>query len=127
MHFISDIRYNPRIQCEDHYYRIKESYRDETGKVKTCQMLNLGFMEEKLCSEGICDIGKCLTYFMKNGTGDGLFGDTISEFNSTVQGKACKAREYWEMMAQAGTIQRCIGNLQQYQLQTKTIFKSETL
>jgi len=105
MHFISDIRYNPHTQCEDHYYRIKESYRDEAGRVKTCLMLNLGFMDEKLQSEDIRDIGKCLTYFMKNGTGDGLFGNTISDFNETVQRKA---REYWEMMIQAGSIDRIL-------------------
>jgi len=105
MHFISDIRYNPRIQGDDQYYRIKESYRDETGNVKTCLMLNLGFMDEKLCPEDIRDIGKCLTYFMKNGTGDGLFGNTISEFNDTVQRKA---REYWRMMVQSGSIDRIL-------------------
>jgi len=87
--------HSQKIQETAIYYRIKESCRDETGKVKTCLMLNLGFMEEKLFLEDIRDIGKCLTHFMKNGTGDGLFGDTISEFNSTVQRKA---REYWEMM-----------------------------
>ena len=33
MHFMSQPRYNPRTQHDDRYYRIKESFRDLTGRV----------------------------------------------------------------------------------------------
>ena len=33
MHFMSQPRYNPKTQCDDWYYRIKESFRDLTGRV----------------------------------------------------------------------------------------------
>lgn len=103
MHFISEIRYNPEAQCDDRYYRIKESYRDTTGRVKNFIMLNVGFMNPKLRPEDVRDIGRCLIFFSKNGTKDGLFGNTISDFNETVQ---TKAREYWSQMLEAGSIDR---------------------
>ena len=35
MHFMSQRRYNPKTQCDKWYYRIKESYRDLTGRVRS--------------------------------------------------------------------------------------------
>lgn len=102
MHFISNIRYNPEKQCDDHYYRIKESYRDATGKVKNCIMLNVGFMNPRPCPEDIRDIGKCLSIYMERGRTD-LFGNSIQDFNQLVQDKA---NEYWNMMIEKGTIDR---------------------
>ena len=40
MHFMSQPRYNPRTQRDDWYYRIKESFRDLTGRVRSRVMLN---------------------------------------------------------------------------------------
>ena len=33
MHFMSQPRYDPKTQRDDWYYRIKESFRDLTGRV----------------------------------------------------------------------------------------------
>ena len=41
MHFMSQPRYNPRTQHDDRYYRIKESFRDLTGRVRSRIMLNV--------------------------------------------------------------------------------------
>ena len=46
MHFMSQLRYNPRTQRDEWYYRIKESYRDLTGRVRSRVMLNVGFIDE---------------------------------------------------------------------------------
>ena len=46
MHFMSQPRYNPRTQRDDWYYRIKESFRDLTGRIRSRIMLNVGFIDE---------------------------------------------------------------------------------
>ena len=66
MHFISETRYNPNLQCDDKYYRIKESFRDLTGRVRCRIMLNVGFMTPRLRPEDVRDIAKCLTYMSEH-------------------------------------------------------------
>ena len=66
MHFMSQLRYNPMLQRDDWYYRIKESYRDLTGRVRSRVMLNVGFIKEEHRAEDIRDIGKCLTYLYEH-------------------------------------------------------------
>ena len=61
MHFMSQPRCNPRTQRDDWYYRIKESFRDLTGRVRCRVVLNVGFINEPHRPEDIRDIGKCLT------------------------------------------------------------------
>lgn len=46
MHFMSQPRYNPRTQHDDRYYRIKDSFRDLTGRIRSRIMLNVGFIDE---------------------------------------------------------------------------------
>ena len=46
MHFMSQLRYNPKTRRDEWYYRIKESYRDLTGRVRSRVMLNVGFIDE---------------------------------------------------------------------------------
>lgn len=78
MHFMSQIRYNPASGCDEFYYRIKESFRDLTGRVRSRIMLNVGFIDENHRPEDIRDIGKCLTYLHEHqGDGD-LFGSPLS-------------------------------------------------
>ena len=57
MHFMSQPRYNPRTQRDDWYYRIKESFRDLTGRMRSRVMLNVGFIDEPHRPEDIRDIG----------------------------------------------------------------------
>lgn len=62
MHFISEKRFNPNLQCDDKYYRIKESFRDLTGCVRCRIMLNAGFMPPRIRPEDVRDIAKCHLY-----------------------------------------------------------------
>lgn len=101
MHFISPKRYNPKIQCDDRYYRIKESYRDFTCRVCSRVMLNVGFINDDLCSEDIRDIGKCLTYIYEHHQEKDLFGDTLSRYKDVVRKKAAG---YWSQMVEPGSV-----------------------
>lgn len=87
MHFMSQPRYNPRTQRDDWYYRIKESFRDLTGRVRSRIMLNVGFIEEAHRPEDIRDIGKCLTYMHEHQGQADLLGNPLSVTTSL-----CSAR-----------------------------------
>ena len=95
MHFMSQPRYNPRTQRDDWYYRIKESFRDLTGRVRSRVMLNVGFIEEPHRPEDIRDIGKCLTYLHEHQGQEELFGNPLSRYNGFVQRKTW---EFWHAM-----------------------------
>ena len=57
MHFISETRYDTAKGCDDSYYRIKESYRDVSGRSRTRIMLNIGFMSDEPSLEDLRDTG----------------------------------------------------------------------
>lgn len=98
---MSQSRYNPRTQHDDRYYRIKESFRDLTGRVRSRIMLNVGFIDEPHRSEDIRDIGKCLTYIHEHQGEKDLFGNPLSRYNDFVQRKA---KEFWHKMVENGSI-----------------------
>ncbi len=101
MHFMSQLRYNPTSGRDEFYYRIKESFRDLTGRVRSRVMLNVGFIDEDHRPEDIRDIGKCLTYLHGHqGEGD-LFGSPLSHYNEFVQRKA---NEFWSEMVNNGSL-----------------------
>ena len=101
MHFMSQLRYNPMLQRDDWYYRIKESYRDLTGRVRSRVMLNVGFIKEEHRAEDIRDIGKCLTYLYEHQGEADLFGSPLSGYNSFVRRKT---EEYWAAMLREGSV-----------------------
>ena len=101
MHFMSQPRYNPRTQRDDWYYRIKESFRDLTGRVRSRIMLNVGFIEEPHLPEDIRDIGKCLSYMHEHNGEKDLFGNPLASYNEFVQRKS---REFWQEMVNNGSI-----------------------
>lgn len=108
MHFISEIRYNPDLQCDDKYYRIKESFRDLTGRVRCRIMLNVGFMTPRLRPEEVRDIAACLTYMSGHKGEQDVFGRVLAKYNETVRSKA---KEYWNRMIELGkidSIRKCI-------------------
>ena len=108
MHFISEIRYNPNLQCDDKYYRIKESFRDLTGRVRCRIMLNVGFMTPRLRPEEVRDIAACLTYMSGHKGEQDVFGGVLAKYNETVRSKA---KEYWNRMIELGkidSIRKCI-------------------
>ena len=101
MHFISEVRYNPNLQCDDKYYRIKESFRDLTGRVRCRIMLNVGFMTPRLRPEEVRDIAVCLTYMSEHQGEQDMFGGVLAKYNETVKSKA---KEYWNRMIELGKI-----------------------
>ena len=101
MHFMSQLRYNPTSGRDEFYYRIKESFRDLTGRVRSRIMLNVGFINEGHRPEDIRDIGKCLTYLHEHQGESNLFGSPLSRYNEFVQRKA---NEFWAEMVNNGSI-----------------------
>ena len=101
MHFMSALRYNPKTQRNEWYYRIKESFRDLTGRVRSRIMLNVGFIEEAHSPEDIRDIGKCLNYLHEHQGEQDLFGCPFVDYNEFVRSKA---EEFWTAMVKNGSI-----------------------
>ena len=101
MHFMSQPRYNTRTQRDDWYYRIKESFRDLTGRVRGRVMLSVGFIEEPHRPEDIRDIGKCLTYLHEHQGQEDLLGNPLSRYNEFVRRKS---QEFWQEMVNNGSI-----------------------
>ena len=102
MHFISETRYNPKTQCDDCYYRIKESFRDLTGRPRHRLMLTVGFIDEDLSPYDIRDIGRCLTWLHEHQGRQDLFGDAMSRYKEVVRRLALK---YWDEMVKAGSVE----------------------
>ena len=100
MHFISEIRYNPGTGCEQKYYRIKETFRDRVGKVRSRILLNVGFLSG-LRPEDIRDIGKGLTWMSEHGDQPTILGDAFARYSDTVRGHVEK---YWAMMVEQGSV-----------------------
>ena len=98
---MSALRYNPKTQRDDWYYRIKESFRDLTGRVRSRIMLNVGFIEEAHSPEDIRDIGKCLNYLHEHQGERDLFGCPFVDYNEFVRSKA---EEFWTAMVKNGSI-----------------------
>lgn len=101
MHFISEARYNPKKQADDLYYRIKESYRDLTGKVRCRIMLNVGFIDEEVDAMTICKVGKCLTRMYENRGQAEMFGGVLSQYDGQV---ARLAKKFWDGILSSGSI-----------------------
>lgn len=101
MHFISETRYNPSIQDDDRYYRIKESYRDAAGRVHSRILLNVGFMHPRLKPEQVRDIGRILNYKMVHRDSPDLFGGAFKDMDSMV---VERAEHYWKLMVEQGSI-----------------------
>lgn len=100
MHFISEIRYNPATSGEQKYYRLKETFRDRLGKVRSRILLNVGFVSG-LRPEEIRDIGKGLTYMSEHRNHQTIFGDALSCYSDTVRSHI---DTYWKMMIEQGSV-----------------------
>lgn len=100
MHFISEIRYNPATSSEEKYYRIKETFRDRLGKVRSRILLNVGFVSG-LRPEDIRDIGKGLTYLSDHRDRETIFGDAFARYSDTVRNHI---NTYWSMMVEQGSV-----------------------
>ena len=100
MHFFSEIRYNPGTGCDQKYYRIKETFRDRVGKVRSRILLNVGFLSG-LRPEDIRDIGKGLTWISEHRDQPTIFGDAFARYPETVRDHIGK---YWAMMVEQGSV-----------------------
>ena len=98
---MSQPRYNPKTRRDDWYYRIKESFRDLSGRVRSRVMLNVGFIDEPHRPEDIRDIGKCLTYLYEHQGQQELFPSPLSRYNEFVRRKS---EEFWHEMVNNGSI-----------------------
>ena len=101
MYFISETRYNPRTQRDEFYYRIKESFRDLSGRPRHRLMLTVGFIEEDLGPYDVRDIGRCLTWLHEHQSQQDLFGDAMSRYKEVVRRLALK---YWQKMVEEGSV-----------------------
>ena len=84
MHFISQIRYNPATGEDQEYYRLKESFRDAAGRVRSRIIMTVGFLPG-LSAEEIRDIGRGLNYLQANRCPETLWGDAFSHYSETVR------------------------------------------
>ena len=108
MYFMSQLRYNPRTQRDEWYYRIKESYRDLTGRVRSRVMLNVGFIDEAHRPEDIRDIGKCLTYLYEHRGEQDLFRDPFGRYNDFVRRKSSEFRSAMVNCGSIDAVQKAI-------------------
>jgi transposase len=60
MYFKFSGRINPVSKRYDRYYRLVESYRNETGRVTHRTILNVGFLEDELTAEQLNQIARTL-------------------------------------------------------------------
>lgn len=101
MHFMSALRYNPKTQRDEWYYRIKESFSDLTDRVRSRIMLNVGFIGEAHRPEDIRDIGRCLTHLHGHQGEQDLFGCPFAHYNEFVRSKT---EEFWTAMVNNGSV-----------------------
>lgn len=89
----------------DHYYRIKESFRDAEGRVRTRLMLAAGFLPE-LTTDEICDIHRGLSYLLEQ-SGELPGQQHLFDMNpmKEMSEKVCSyVYSFWEEMKRKGTI-----------------------
>ena len=124
MNFMSQLRYNPKTQKEEWYYRIKESYRDQTGRPRNRVMLNVGFIPESHRPEDIRDIGKCLTYKHSHQNLQDLFEGPFARYNEFVQRKT---EEFWTEMVNNGSIDAVKEDIRQSREKARRLVDVDTV
>ena len=80
MNFTSQMRYNPESGEYEKYYRLKESYRNASGRACTRILLNVGFIHG-LKPEEIRDISCGLTYKYEHQGERELWDDQMAVYN----------------------------------------------
>jgi Transposase DDE domain len=61
MYFKFSVRTNPNTKRIDNYYRLVESYRNETGRVCHRTILNIGFIDDEITIEQLNLVARILT------------------------------------------------------------------
>ena len=96
MNFTSQMRYNPETGEYEKYYRLKESYRNASGRACTRILLNVGFIHG-LRPEEIRDISCGLTYKYEHQGEHELWDDQMAVYNEVVREKI---DEYWTRLVE---------------------------
>ena len=96
MNFTSQMRYNPETGGYEKYYRLKESYRNASGRACTRILLNVGFIHG-LRPEEIRDISCGLTYKYEHQGDRELWDDQMAVYSDVVRQKI---DEYWTRLVE---------------------------
>ena len=96
MNFTSQMRYNPETGEYEKYYRLKESYRNASGRACTRILLNVGFIHG-LRPEEIRDISCGLTYKYEHQGDRELWDDQMAVYSDVVRQKI---DEYWTRLVE---------------------------
>lgn len=100
MHFAPTIRTNSEIDQGEPYFRLKETYRDAVGVVRSRILLSPDFIQD-YASKDLCQVAKVLTFMMDNRGKDWLWEDSLKDYPEHV---ANLGKEYWSLMELKGTI-----------------------
>lgn len=100
MHFAPTIRTNPETGQSEAYFRLKETYRDSAGVVRSRILLSPGFIQD-YAQKDLCLVAKVLTFMMDNRCNGWLWEDALRDYPPHV---SILAKEYWSLMETKGTI-----------------------
>ena len=84
MHFSATYRHNPQTGQNEPYYRLKETYRDSVGIVRSRILLSPGFIKG-LSGKQLRDVSVGLTHRMEHKDEADLFGDAHEAHESPVK------------------------------------------
>ena len=96
MNFTSQRRLNPETGEYEKYYRLKESYRNASGRPCTRILLNVGFIHG-LSAEEICDVSRGLTYKYEHQGEPELWADQMACYSDMVRESI---DEYWTRLVE---------------------------
>jgi Transposase len=84
MHFSATLRPNPATGQNEPYYRLKETYRDEAGIVRSRILLSPGFIKG-LSGEQLRSVSIGLTYRMEHKNECDLFDESVFSYEQPVR------------------------------------------
>ena len=84
MHFSATLRPNPTTGQNEPYYRLKETYRDEAGIVRSRILLSPGFIKG-LSGEQLRSVSIGLTYRMEHKNECDLFDESMFSYEQPVR------------------------------------------
>lgn len=100
MNFTSQVRYNPQTGRDEKYYRLKESYRDASGRACTLILLNVGFIHD-LSPEQIRDVARGLTYLYSHQNDVQLWDEKLQGYSDVVR---TRVYSYWDRLIEEGKL-----------------------
>ena len=100
MHFSATYRHNPASGKDEPYYRLKETYRDSAGIVRSRIVLSPGFIKG-FSGEQLREISIGLTYRMEHKGEHELFGESLLHYSPPVREQI---ELLWSMMVSQGKV-----------------------